>query len=166
MYIYISTWNLVLLGVAKTGDENYLFTGNASGISVIGISAPCATKDIVWNLRLDLECAVWIHMIVHASIVRRRRKAGCWRWPQLESLRWILFWISSVFWICRNSTLQWPSISRDLPVSQVYFNAAGRLLATSRQTLLHCHWANTTRPLGQRFHRNPGWDVSSIISQN
>ena len=64
------------------------------------------------------------------------------------------FWILSNFWICRNSTLQVPA-----PRAQVYFNAAGRLLATSRQTLLHCHWANTTRPPGpsfQRFHRNPG----------
>lgn len=64
------------------------------------------------------------------------------------------FWILSNFWICRNSTLQVPA-----PGAQVYFNAAGRLLATSRQTLLHCHWANTTRPPGpsfQRFYRNPG----------
>ena len=45
--------------------------------------------------RLDLGCAIliWIYMIliVHATIVRRRRKPGCWRRPQLESLRWILF---------------------------------------------------------------------------
>ena len=131
--------------------------------------------------RLDLGCAIllWIYMIliVHATIVRRRRKPGCWRWPQLESLRWILFCFllncphsgfRRIFGYaeirrcnCRRlvtdhvqkscAMSMTSSFSRNLPVSQVYFNAAGRLLATSRQTLLHCHWANTTRPPGPSF---------------
>ncbi len=131
--------------------------------------------------QIGLVYDIWIYnMILHDTIIRRRRIPGCWRWPQLESLRWILFCFLlnyphsgfrrfldiqkfdaaiPVSWrqircphVQKRCAMTRLSISRDLPISQVYFNAAGRLLATSRQTLLHCHWA-TTRPPGPSFQK-------------